>query len=338
VSIASAPTPASPVSERAVCVATVGDVDELAVLLANWDTRYQQLSPGLFTGHMSQASFGGLQLFRESTTQQVHQSGMSWPNSLTFGMPLALSEPIRWRGGSLGVDDIACYNGDDELDIVSPLTYDFLAVAVDIDDFTAFAERVDSCDPERWQNKASLARTTPERQSKLKSLLSTVLSSLEATEPTIALHPQVQKSLRETIYANLIEALGADEISCDRKIYGQRSALVAKARQHLYDHPDVPTSVADLCSLLSVSRRNLQYAFQEVMGINPVAYLRALRLNAVRREIKVTGSSTPILDIAANWGFWHPSHFCADYRRMFGETPSDTRRRYTSTDASNLRL
>jgi len=29
-------------------------------------------------------------------------------------------------------------------------------------------------------------------------------------------------------------------------------------------------------------------------------------------------------DIAARWGFWHLSHFAADYKSMFGELPSET--------------
>jgi len=33
-----------------------------------------------------------------------------------------------------------------------------------------------------------------------------------------------------------------------------------------------------------------------------------------------------VQDIAARWGFWHLSHFANDYRRMFGELPSETLR------------
>jgi AraC family ethanolamine operon transcriptional activator len=32
-----------------------------------------------------------------------------------------------------------------------------------------------------------------------------------------------------------------------------------------------------------------------------------------------------INDLAAEWGFASPSHFSYDYRRLFGETPSQTR-------------
>ena len=33
-----------------------------------------------------------------------------------------------------------------------------------------------------------------------------------------------------------------------------------------------------------------------------------------------------VADVAASWGFWHLSHFAADYKAMFGELPSETLR------------
>jgi AraC family ethanolamine operon transcriptional activator len=66
-----------------------------------------------------------------------------------------------------------------------------------------------------------------------------------------------------------------------------------------------------------------------VLDLNPVKFLRALRLNAVRRALKQAAGSerVAVADIAARWGFWHLSHFSADYKAMFGELPSETLRR-----------
>jgi AraC family ethanolamine operon transcriptional activator len=57
-----------------------------------------------------------------------------------------------------------------------------------------------------------------------------------------------------------------------------------------------------------------------------VIYLRSLRLNAVRREL-LAGTCCRVQEVAARWGFWSLSQFAADYRRQFGERPSDTRLR-----------
>ena len=80
----------------------------------------------------------------------------------------------------------------------------------------------------------------------------------------------------------------------------------------------------DLCRELAVSERALHYAFQEVRGLSPMAYFRACRLNAVRRELKTAPDTATVNEIAQRWGFWHTGEFAAAYRRLFGELPSQT--------------
>jgi AraC family ethanolamine operon transcriptional activator len=51
----------------------------------------------------------------------------------------------------------------------------------------------------------------------------------------------------------------------------------------------------------------------------------ARSLNQVRRQLQMRRSDKiKIADVANDWGFWHMGQFAKDYRRMFGELPSDT--------------
>ena len=72
-----------------------------------------------------------------------------------------------------------------------------------------------------------------------------------------------------------------------------------------------------------MSRRTLQYCFEDVLGINPVQYLRILRLNGARRQLR-EAETRHVRDVAADWGFWHFSQFSSDYRKLFGHSPSET--------------
>ena len=92
----------------------------------------------------------------------------------------------------------------------------------------------------------------------------------------------------------------------------------------MQDHAHEVIAVPDLCQAIGTSRRALQYAFEEVMQISPVTYLRAMRLNQVRSELR-QNRAAPVGDVAARWGFWHPSRFASDYKALFGELPSATR-------------
>jgi AraC family ethanolamine operon transcriptional activator len=82
--------------------------------------------------------------------------------------------------------------------------------------------------------------------------------------------------------------------------------------------------VDELCEALGVSRRALQYSFEQSLGMNPALYLRAIRLNGARRAIK---SGESVTNAATEWGFWHFGRFAHDYHEMFGELPSETHRR-----------
>ena len=87
---------------------------------------------------------------------------------------------------------------------------------------------------------------------------------------------------------------------------------------------DEPLKVHEICASLGVSQRTLQYAFREQLDVTPKQYLQAVRLNGVRRDLRRSGPTARIADTANHWGFWHMGQFAGDYRRHFGELPSET--------------
>jgi AraC family ethanolamine operon transcriptional activator len=105
--------------------------------------------------------------------------------------------------------------------------------------------------------------------------------------------------------------------------YGHRKRVVDRVRSYLEDAGDQPVTMTQLCEIACVSRRTLQYSFETILGISPVQYLRRTRLNRVRRRL-LLGLDDSVADAAASQGFYHLSQFSLDYKRLFGERPSDT--------------
>lgn len=104
--------------------------------------------------------------------------------------------------------------------------------------------------------------------------------------------------------------------------------IVREVRQHLLQNQEETITVVDLCQRFQISRRTLQYAFQDVMGMSPNAYLRTIRLNGVRRCLRDPKSGVmSVQQAAADWGFWHLSQFARDYQGLFGELPSERLKR-----------
>ncbi len=86
-----------------------------------------------------------------------------------------------------------------------------------------------------------------------------------------------------------------------------------------------PITVRELCREVRVSWRTLEYAFRERFDMTPKAYLKTVRLNGVRSELRNSDSAdTKVAEVAGRWGFWHIGQMAADYRQMFRELPSET--------------
>jgi AraC family ethanolamine operon transcriptional activator len=105
----------------------------------------------------------------------------------------------------------------------------------------------------------------------------------------------------------------------------RRQSIVSEAREYVLANRERAINVPELCERLHVSRRTLQYCFQDVLGMAPAMYLRTIRLNGARRDLcDASRELRSVQDVAASWGFWHLSQFATDYRKLFGVRPSDT--------------
>jgi AraC-like DNA-binding protein len=102
-------------------------------------------------------------------------------------------------------------------------------------------------------------------------------------------------------------------------------ACVGKVQEFVHDHCGEDVTVERLAAVACVSTRALFLAFQRHAGISPMNYVRDVRLDRARRELRAA-SSESVTDIAGRCGFSHLGRFAQAYRRKFGEAPSVTRR------------
>jgi AraC-like DNA-binding protein/tetratricopeptide (TPR) repeat protein len=86
-------------------------------------------------------------------------------------------------------------------------------------------------------------------------------------------------------------------------------------------------SVTDLAAAAAVSARTLQRQFQVFLGKSPGIALRDIRFERARRELLQGQPGTKVTDVALRCGFPHCGRFSVEYRRRYGETPSQTLRR-----------
>jgi AraC family ethanolamine operon transcriptional activator len=304
------------------------DSDEHAESLGKWDQIYDQLTPGPFSGEVTDIWFEGMQIFRETTNRSVSQKGTTWKGSFVVGIPIGLDSPGLFAKQILTRDSVLAFRGNSDFTLTTPDFFDAVVVAVPEEAL------IDALQPHTNEELNKLFPASPSvlvmPPGKLDELRNCLLSIFEPGnfEPGLLAYPQVQKAMRSAIIGHLAEVLGTASLAPPpSRSFKGRLQVVREATDYALSHTTEPITVGDLCEKLNISRRMLNYCFLEVFGTNPVQYLRTLRLNGVRREIRETSSSsTAIRDIASKWGFWHLSRFAAEYRGLFGELPSDTQR------------
>jgi AraC-like DNA-binding protein len=139
-----------------------------------------------------------------------------------------------------------------------------------------------------------------------------------------------QVEMIETLLATLGATRDFEPTDTDHAHQSQ-TRVVKAAEDYALSHADDRIYVTDLCRAAAVSERALEYAFKEIMGLTPMAYLIRLRLHRVRQALlAATHGSTTVSATALDWGFWHFGEFSRAYKDCFGELPSDTLRRQPS--------
>lgn len=289
------------------------DADELASKLTNWQQSYDQISSGLFHGALTELRLPQLQVFRESLSQSVRQSCRVWPDAIWFGLP-DRGASTRINGRQTAADWIMVQPGNVEFELVTPRAYSIYGIVASR---ALLAETARRCGCQiDWQRVQAAELLQVEAQALAKCLR--LLAQLLAAEGDGAADGAAP--WQELVLSTLLDML---DHSCVEPALAaslrRRRHVVALARDYIMAHRSEAITVPELCERVHVSRRTLQYCFEDVLGMSPMLYLRMVRLNGIRRQLQDGGA---IRDVAGAWGLNNFSQFSSDFRKLFGQCPS----------------
>jgi AraC family ethanolamine operon transcriptional activator len=107
--------------------------------------------------------------------------------------------------------------------------------------------------------------------------------------------------------------------------FRKRDLALMKAERFIVESGVSVITIPELCMVANVSERTLEYAFRERYGLTPKAYTLIHRMNNIHKYLRrADPQNTLISEIARQYGFWHMGKFSADYKKIFGELPSET--------------
>ncbi|MDN5568587.1 MAG: helix-turn-helix domain-containing protein, partial [Paracoccus sp. (in: a-proteobacteria)] len=279
-------------------------VEEQSTLLAGWNQRYAQLSRGAFSGMLSETRLSGAYLFREVTSRSLLQSGIIDEDVLAVGIPVAIKGPARFCGSACGGHQMHVFSGRCGFEFHTPSDLDIMGIVIPRATLFDHLDRAEAEQVSDRLERAHLLDLSPALFSRLGQGLRALMDD---AAPLDDIAPLLAEAL--TSAARLTPPLRSTD-------------LIGKLREIATDPTrDQPPTIQEVCDLLGISRRTLQYALQRELGMSPADYMRALPLNAARARILDGASVTQAATLS---GFWHFGRFAQDYRTLFGELPSAT--------------
>ncbi|HLO80285.1 MAG TPA: helix-turn-helix transcriptional regulator [Chitinophagaceae bacterium] len=143
--------------------------------------------------------------------------------------------------------------------------------------------------------------------------------------PGITMTPQQIKLLQQELVESILWGIAYDTHKPIERHAYFNATIVRKVVEWMDDQPTGPIQISNICGALHLSRRTLQRAFTETLGMGPARYLMLKRLSTVRSLLRTSDpNTTSVTNVALENGFWELGHFAVLYRRMFGERPSQT--------------
>lgn len=301
------------------------DVDEHARHLNEFQWRYDQLSGGAFSARLAEFAMPRLRVFREHIARSTSQSGYLPPGSIGLGLTLTDDIPFWMNGMRVQGDRAVVARGAAAIELCTAPDCELGFVAADE---TVIEEFLQCTDP--WfadlRHSQSAVIQLPQASQALRRLMWMVHADLGVAPEALG-HADARRLVEDQFLLELVDVLTAATSLPEERNALARKRMVDRARELMLGNLEEPMSILDVCKRVGASRRKLNYCFQEVLGTTPVAYMRAIRLNGVRRELLRAVENEKVYDTAVRWGFWHFSQFSTDYKRQFGELPSHTLQR-----------
>lgn len=293
------------------------ELDKHTEIMDDWTLIYDQLSGGKFESQLQEVFFDGIHIFHEKIKPSTFQRGQGVKNALSLGLFTELSHPAQWMGKTVSSHEILSICDDGDILLRAPESSSFYSLTMPLDLLTVW-------DTE-YEHLQSVSLLNIEQSESFYvnyfNIFNYMLNNPYILENNIA-RDQLKSDL-VSITASFVQASGNNKQTLKLSTHRAKQVILTacdaiQANNHQF------LSIEELCNITYTSRRTLQNCFEQITGQSPAAFMKKLRLNAVKRVLTNANCIQTIADVAMDWGFWHLSQFSVDYKKLFGESPSQT--------------
>jgi AraC family transcriptional regulator, ethanolamine operon transcriptional activator len=298
-----------------------GDMDQVHRIFKAAHIDWAQLEHGRYEGTLVFVELGAMRVFREGFNVGLQRRGDLERGVSLVGVLADSQTRARWFGVDATDEDMAftpC-----PVDVNTLGTGAFYVVTLEIEHLLANSENPRMVEEFGKALREVRLLRNPDGVRCLRAYVRSIFDLAERFPDALS-RPGMRRIVERDLLPLLVSAVDGDIVNL-RKSSRRQIDAVRACEKYMLEHIDEPITLQQLTEISGLGARSLFNAFEAVIGLPPLVYLKRQRLSGVRRTLRRANHWPPrIIDIALDWGFTHMSHFADDYRRMFGERPSQT--------------
>ena len=298
------------------------EFDEFMEVAAGWELDFRQLGAGKLNASLSQVVCPDWSMGLACFDKAAYQQGLAIPGMRTFAFLQADAPDVDWCGHDFRPSTVAIFANNAEFRSISPPGFDVYTISFTSEQLAATCQRLGI--PDINETLSTYDETRLVEPLATRAL---VRMMQYATDAACSGVETGIDDARDRICEQLVMVVSPGKVLQTRFDGLAKERSFNRALDVIESRLDSPLTVADLALNAGASRRTLEYTFRDKLDVSPKTFINSQRLIRARRDLRNRDDEQPIADIANRWGFWHLGQFARDYRRSFGERPSETSRR-----------
>ena len=301
-------------------------IEEIRQRTSRWGLHQVQLAPG-------QLDAWSLGIFMEGIDfgfRRVNLPMVEWGSSPTNRITFYLPEQAGWFRVSGVTDSSHCQMVSlgkipVAMNLLQPGTFN--GISVDRNLLGSGLDDAIFTDPDGSANLPvlRLKLACPEHKNRFQQVVTNHIARFQreppcSTDELAAIRADLVESAKAYLQQLAGKGAGYQQIAADRK-----ERILRKALHHIHDKPIQAVSMPSTVDAAATTYRNLQYIFQQKLGVSPKRYLLKVRMSAIRHALANGAiSHAGIGELISSFGISNAGRFSGDYAQFFGELPQDT--------------
>jgi len=300
------------------------DFDQFWEALGVWDMDWLQLDAGSLDAKVLQVQTPKAILSRSRYNRRLLQRGAGPTGVRTVGFLQRSSSGTSFCGREMTESDLGVFRPSGDFEGVSEPGFHINTLSFGEDHLMVVAEDLGVPHVRQLlETGCHVARCSSQSLGDIRNRMDRLFKTV-TLNPASVFRKGVRKEIDFELPARIVLALASCKAQPRIAATPKRTEALRRALDYIDAIADETPSIQEICRLTGVSWRTLDYAFRDHLGVSPKRYLQAVRLTGARSALQRSGPDVKISDVANDWDFWHMGQFSADYRRQFGELPSET--------------